>query len=201
MITLYDMELSGNAYKIRLLLSLLGVDYEKKPISLADGENRTQAFLALNPRGQVPVLADGDTVIWDSQAVLVYLARRYGDETWLPIEPVAMASVMQWMAVAENEALFGLARARAVKVFGRPWNFDECYEYGLAGLKLIDAHLTGREWLATDHATIADVACYPYVAVSREGGLPLDEFKNVQAWMTRVQSLPGYVSMPGIKLD
>lgn len=201
MIKLYDAALSGNAYKARLFLSLLDLDYEPVPIDLPSQQNRSDEFLTLNPRGQIPVLVDDDTVIWDSQAILVYLARKYAAEHWLPIDAQAMAEVMQWMAVAENEALFGLARARAVKVFARPWNFDECKAYGLQGLALFEKHLTGRDWLATGRPTIADVACYPYVALSRQGELPLDDFAQVLGWMNRVQSMPSYVAMPGIQLD
>ena len=86
MITLYGGSVSGNAYKARLLLSLLGLDFEEINVNLMAGENRTGAFLALNPRGQIPVLVDGEVTIWDSQAILVYLARRYG-VAWLPVEP------------------------------------------------------------------------------------------------------------------
>ena len=109
MITLYGTPVSGNAYKARLLLSLLGLEFEEIDVNLMSGENRTESFLALNPRGQVPVLVDGEATVWDSQAILAYLARRYG-EAWLPADPVAMAEVMQWLAVSENELLFGLAR-------------------------------------------------------------------------------------------
>ena len=104
MITLYGGPLSGNAYKVRLLLTLLGLEFEETVINLQTGDNRTESFLALNPRGQIPTLVDGDVTLWDSQAILVYLARRYG-EAWLPVEPAAMAEVMQWLALAENELL------------------------------------------------------------------------------------------------
>ena len=198
MMKLYTAEMSGNAYKARLALSLLGLDYEPIEVNLSAGDNRTDAFLALNPRGQIPVLVDGDIVVWDSQAVLVYLARQYSQQSWLPTEAWPMAEVMQWMAVAENEVLFGLARARAVKLFNRPWNFDECKAYGHAGLTLIDNHLSQRDWLACAHLTIADIACYPYVALARAGELPLDDFGHIAKWMQRIEALPGYVAMPGI---
>jgi glutathione S-transferase len=113
---LYDAELSGNAYKIRLFLALLGLDHERVPIALGAGETRTEEFRRRNPRAQIPVLEDGEVTVFDSQAILVYLARRYAGEGWLPLEPWPMAEVMQWLAVAENELLFGLARARAVKL-------------------------------------------------------------------------------------
>ncbi len=195
---LYDSPASGNAYKIRIFLSLLGLEHQLAPVNLRAGESRTQAFLSLNPRGQIPVLEDGEIIIWDSQAILVYLARRYGGDDWLPLDPVPMAEAMQWLAVSENELLFGLARARAVKLFGRSWNLSECQQYGRAGLDVMEAHLANRQWLAAGRPTIADVACFPYVALAPEGEIPLDGYHNVLGWIGRVQNLPGYTGMDGV---
>ena len=197
MIRLYGMALSGNAYKARLLLELLGLEYEEIPVNLRIGENRTESFLALNPRGQIPILVDGEVTVWDSQAILVYLARRYG-ETWLPMEPVPMAEVMQWLAVAENELLFGLARARAVKFFGRDFDLASSQTYGRAGLEVLEQRLAEHEWLAAGRATIADIACMPYAALSHMGEIPLDDFPSVRAWIDRIRALPGFVAMEGI---
>lgn len=195
---LYDMELSGNCYKIRLLCALLGLNYESVPVSLLQGEHKAAAFLALNPRGQVPVLDDAGILVWDSLAILVYLARKYGNEQWLPTEPESLAHVMQWLAVSENELLYGLARARAVTRFNRPWDLAACQELGRGGLTVLDAHLRQNAWLATDHPTLADIACYPYVALAPEGGVELDGLPSVGQWIARVQALPGYVGMPGL---
>ena len=197
MIKLYGAPLSGNAYKVRLLLSLLGLEFEETDVNLQTGENRTESFLALNPRGQIPTLIDGDVTVWDSQAVLVYLARRYG-EAWLPVEPTAMAEVMQWLAVAENELLFGLARARAVKVFGRDFDLASCQAYGHAGLKVLEQRLAEHRWLAAAKPTIADIACMPYAALSWMGDIPLDDYPAVRAWIDRVRALPGFIAMEGI---
>lgn len=195
---LYDGALSGNCYKIRLFLSLLGLEHEIVPIDLATGDNRSPEYLKKNPRGQIPVLEDGDITIWDSQAILVYLARRYGGEDWLPLEPGPMAAVMQWLAVAENELLFGLARARAVKKFGRDFDLAACQQYGTAGLRVLDGHLQTRQWLAGDRPTVADVACFPYVALAPEGEIPLDGYAGALAWIDRIKALPGFLGMQGI---
>ena len=197
MITLYGTPVSGNAYKVRLLLSLLGLEFEEANVNLMTGENRTGPFLALNPRGQVPVLVDGEVTVWDSQAILVYLARRYG-EAWLPAGPVPMAEVMQWLAVSENELLFGLARARAVLHFGRDFDLPSCQTYGRAGLKVLEQRLAGNDWLAAGRPTIADVACMPYAALSWMGGLPLDGHPAVRAWIDRIRALPGFIAMEGM---
>ena len=197
MITLYGTPVSGNAYKARLLLSLLGLEFEEIGVNLMTGENRTESFLALNPRGQVPVLVDGGVTVWDSQAILVYLARRYG-EAWLPADPVAMAEVVQWLAVSENELLFGLARARAVLHFGRDFDLASSQAYGRAGLKVLEQRLAGNDWLAAGKPTIADVACMPYAALSHMGGVPLDDHPAVRAWIDRIRTLPGFIAMEGI---
>jgi len=195
---LYDATLSGNAYKVRLLAALAGIDLELVPVDLAAGESRTEAFLALNPRGQIPVLVDGETVVWDSQAILVHLARTRA-AGWLPEDTPGLVGVMQWLAVAENEILYGLARARAVRVFGRPWDLAQSQELGRAGLEVMDRHLGRRRWLATERPSIADVACYPYVALAPEGEVPLAGYDNVRRWIGDLQALPGYIGMPGIE--
>lgn len=198
MLKLYDFEGSGNCYKIRLLLALLGRDYQRVPIDSTKGETVTPEFLQLNPRGQIPVLEDDGEVLWDSLAILVYLARRYGDGRWLPSEALAEARVMQWLAVSENELLYGLARARAVLKFGRPFDLQDCQQLGRQALELLDGHLADREWLAAEHPTIADIACYAYVGLAPEAAVPLEPFPAVCAWLERIQTLLGYVGMPGL---
>ncbi|MEJ2645458.1 MAG: glutathione S-transferase [Gammaproteobacteria bacterium] len=198
MIKLYDFELSGNCYKVRLLLSLLGLEWEPVTVDLMHGEERTREFLRLNPRAQVPVLTDGDLVIWDSQAILVYLARHYGDASWLPDEAASLAAVQQWLAVAGNEVLYGLARTRAILKFRRPGDLDDCRAMGARALDLLEKHLDTREWLALERRTVADVACYPYVALAGEGGFDLHARPAIRRWFARVRKLPGYVGMPGL---
>ena len=195
---LYDFEGSGNCYKVRLLLALLGLEYERVPTNSVTGETLTPEFRRLNPRGQIPVLEDDGEVIWDSQAILVYLARRYGGNHWLPDDALGMAQVMQWLAVSENELLFGLARARIVRRFGRPFNLEEAQTLGRTGLDVLEAHLTHRRWLAGETVTIADIACYPYVALAPEGDISLEPYAAVREWLDRVRQLPGYVPMPGL---
>ena len=163
--------MSGNSYRVRLLLSLLGLKHEVVAVSLMKGANREPWFLKLNPRGQVPTLDDGGTVVWDSMAILVYLARKYGGEKWLPIDPRGMAEVMQWLALMENETLYGLAKARVISKFKRPGNLEEAQQLGRKGLDVLEQRLAAHQWLALDHVTIADIACFPYVALAVEGGI------------------------------
>ena len=192
---LYDHPLSGNCYKIRLLLSMLGLEYERVPVDIRVGESQSEAFLQLNPRGQIPVLVDGETVIWDSMAILVYLARRYGSEAWLPADPLGEARVMQWLAISENELIYGLARARATLVLKRPFNLAQCQREGQVGLGVLEGRLAESPWLAGEGVTIADIACYPYVALATEGEVSLEPYPAVRAWLARVQGLPGWFPM------
>ncbi|MBD3670504.1 MAG: glutathione S-transferase [Gammaproteobacteria bacterium] len=194
---LYDMELSGNCYKVRLLCAMLGLDYERIPISLKDGEAETEEFLQLNPRAQIPVLEDDGLVIWDSIAILSYLCRKQ-DSNLLPTAAEPLARVMQWLAVSENEILYGLARARAINKFGRPFHRNSTRVVAIDALKLIDGHLQDREWLATDQLSIADIACYPYVALAHEGDIDISRYPAIQAWIGRIRQQPGYIDMPGM---
>ncbi len=192
---LYDLPLSGNCYKVRLLLSMLELKYEKIPTDLVAGENQTPAFRLLNPRGQIPVLRDGETVIWDSMAILVYLARRYGSEQWLPTDALGEARVMQWLAVSENELLTGLARARAARRFNRPFDPEQCRSDSAQGVGTLELRLKEAEWLAADHPTIADIACYPYINLAEEAEFSLQPYLAVRAWLKRIETLPGWEPM------
>jgi glutathione S-transferase len=194
---LYDLDRSGNCYKVRLLLSMLGLEYERVSVDSTAGETQTPEFKRLNPRGQIPVLVDGETLIWDSMAILVYLARRYGDTRWLPDDALGEARVMQWLAVSENELLYGLARARVTVLFQRPFDLQQCHADARPGLEAMQARLAEHAWLAAERATIADLACYPYVSLAGEGEFSLQPYAAVRAWLERVQGLPGWVPMQG----
>ena len=201
MLKLYDLDRSGNCYKIRLLLSLIELDYEKVMVNANAGENRTPEFLALNPRGQVPVIDDNGYVLWDSTAILVYLAGAYGNDLWLPREPYEQGQVMQWLALEQNEGRYGLARARAIvlknpNAFARLGNMNECRDLGFEALGVLQLRLQEAEWLVGKQISIADVACYPYVALASEGGIDIREFPAVAAWVNRIASLPNYIPLP-----
>jgi glutathione S-transferase len=192
---LYDMDRSGNCYKVRLLLAMLGLNYEREPIDSTEGETQTVVFKHLNPRGQIPVLVDGETVIWDSMAILVYLARRYGDERWLPSDALGEARVMQWLAVSENELLYGLARARVTVRFSKPFDLEQCHRDAKPGLEAMEQRLVQYTWLATEYPSIADLACYPYVSLANEGRFSLEPYPAVRAWLKRIEGLPGWIPM------
>jgi glutathione S-transferase len=191
---LYITPTSGNAWKVRLLLSMLKVPFETIVLDTKKGEHKAPEFLKLNPRGQVPVLVDGDKVFWDSTACLVYLARKHGGEQWLPTDAAGMAEVQQWLALSNNELHYGLQWARGVKTGIRSiGDYNEYAAYGRSGLAVLEGRLKSNDWLACGRPTIADLACYCYTSVSPEGGLPHDAYPGVAAWVKRVEALPGWI--------
>ncbi|WP_039915061.1 glutathione S-transferase family protein [Cellvibrio mixtus] len=199
MLTLYEFGLSGNCHKVRLLLSLLGLQYQSTLLNNAEREHKTEQFLQLNPFGQVPVLTDGDTLVRDSQAILVYLARTYGADEWFPHDPAKMAEVVSWLAVAANEVARGPNALRLHHKFGRAINIEEATQITVHVLSILDTHLQSRHWLANNTLTIADIAIYPYIALVNEGKFNLEPYLHVQNWMGRIEHLTGYITMPGIQ--
>lgn len=198
MITLHEFPASGNCHKVRLLLSLLGVPYESRVVKAADGEHKTAAFLELNVFGQVPVLVDGNVVLRDSQAILVYLAGRYGGEQWLPKDPAQMAEVVAWLSTAANEVSRGPSALRMHYKFGRAIDIAAAEDATAKLFSVLDRHLQTNDWVALGRLTIADVAMYSYVALSPEGRIDLAPYPAIRAWLGRIQALPGYVGMPGM---
>lgn len=194
---LYDLELSGNCYKVRLLCALLRVELEIVPVDFLGGEHKRPQFLQLNPFGEIPVLVDGDLVLRDSQAILTYIARRHGGEAWLPTEAEGLARVMQWLSTAGNDVARGPNDARLHDKFGYELDVERARAHAGKVLAILDAHLSDKAWLELGRATVADIACYPYVAVAPEGGIRLDSYPAVRRWMARLQALPGFLPMPG----
>lgn len=195
---LYDLALSGNCYKVRLFAALAGIPLEIVAVDFLAGEHKRAPLIELNPWGELPVLVDGEVVLRDSQAILVYLARRYAGDTWLPAEPAAMAAVVQWLSTAANEVQNGPCAARLVDKFGYALDKADTLRRAARILPLIDARLADHDWLALDRPTIADCAVFPYVALAPEGGVALDDFPHIRAWIARVRALPGFVPMPGL---
>ena len=198
MITLFNTEISGNCYKIRLMLALLGLDYDTQNINLRAGEHKTEAYLAHNPFGLVPLLKDGELYIRDSQAILVYLAKAYGDENWLPNNPLHAAQVTAWLSTAANEVARGPAALRAHYLFGKSINVDEAEKITANLLSIVNNHLAQQSWLVGDNITIADLAIYPYLALAHEGNIELSAFKHLNQWLARIAMLEGFIGMPGI---
>jgi glutathione S-transferase len=207
-ITLYDFELSGNCYKVRLLLALLEVTYSRHPIDFYPGrEHKSPWFLALNPLGQLPVLKDDEYVLQDAQAILVYLASRYDDSGhWYPRgEPALLGRLTAWLMFADaitNTA----AAARLHDGMFYAVDIEQCRAGAHRLFRILDEHLWYSErsaagWLCEGaHPTIADIAVFPYVQLSEEGGISRRDYPAIRRWLDRIKILPGFITMPGIVL-
>ncbi len=195
-IKLYHFPLSGHAHRVQLMLSLLALPTQIVLVDLAKGEHKTPAFLAINPFGQVPVIDDNGTVVCDSNAILVYLAKTYGTGSWQPADPLTEARIQRWLSVAAGQLAFGPAAARLVTVFGASFNVDEVITRAHGLLKVMDRELTNTPFLAGPEPTIADVANYSYIAHAPEGNVSLHDYPQVRAWLQRIEALPGFVPMP-----
>ncbi len=200
MLKLYDHPLSGNGHKVRLFASILGLPLQSVFIDVPGGAQHTADFGAINPLRQIPVLIDGDVTIRDSQAILVYLARRYG-EAWFPHEAVDMAKVVQWLSFAANEIGNSLQPARMAVQLGEEVDIElaVAQKRGSRVLGILNGHLADRDWLECGRATIADLACFPYVGLSREGGLILNDYQHILTWTARITNMPGYIPMAGLE--
>ena len=195
---LYDLELSGNCYKVRLLAALLGVPLDIVPVDFLGGAHKQPPLVDLNAFGELPIFEDGGVVLRDSQAILVYMARKWGGENWLPTDAAGLAQVTAWLMVAENEIARGPNDARLHDAFGYELDVEVARSKTVHILKLMEGHLARAPWLALDRVTVADIACMPYVALSHQGGVPIYGYPAVSAWVERVKALPGFVGMPGI---
>jgi glutathione S-transferase len=194
---LHYFPLSGHAHRAQLFLGLLGVEHELIHVDLKSGAHKSEAFLAMNPFGQVPVLEDGAAVIPDSNAILVYLAKKYGRTDWLPDTAAEAAAVQRWLSVAAGQIAFGPCAARLVTLFGAPFNHAEVIARAHAILKLVEKTLAGRDWIVGGaKPTIADVALYSYIARAPEGDVDLAPYEEVRRWLKRVEALPGFVPFP-----
>ena len=192
---LYDYDASGNCFKVRLLLALLGREYERVPIDIFAGETLTDEYGRINPLRETPVLeTDDGELIAQSNAILFYLAEGTG---YLPADPVARAQALQWTYFEQERVMPGLGGTRFRRLTGRaasdPAGDARRFETGLDTLETLDAHLAGRDWLVGDGVTIADLSVFAYTHVAGDAGFELDRYPAVVAWFDRVRALPGFV--------
>lgn len=194
---LHRFALSGHAHRAELFISLLGLPVELIDVDLKGGAQKTPGFLAMNPFGQVPVLEDGDVTISDSTAILVYLAGKYSVEnTWLPRDPVQAAEVQRWLSVASGQLMQGPAAARMVTLFGAPFDHARAKQIAAQLYAVLETHLRDRAYLVGARPTIADIALYSYTAHAPEGGVSLEPYPQIRAWLARIEALAGFTGMP-----
>ncbi|WP_370636003.1 glutathione S-transferase family protein [Paralcaligenes sp. KSB-10] len=194
-ITLYGTPLSGHSHRVELLLRMLELPF--RFIDAPAATRQSPEFRQLNPLGQVPVLLDGDLVLCDSNAIMVYLVKRYAPGSpWLPDDAIAAAQVQRWLSIAAGELMYGPATARMALLWGVPDDPVRAAQIAARLLGFMEQHLAGRPYLASDHPSLADLACYSYTAHAPEGGIALEPYPEVRAWLSRVESLPGFKPMP-----
>ncbi|GFM53790.1 glutathione S-transferase family protein [Pseudomonas capsici] len=193
---LYDLDASGNCYKVRLFAALANIELDVVAVDFLAGEHKKPPLSDMNPLGQLPVLEDGSYILRDSQAILVYLAGQYGGLAWWPAHPQGQADIVQWLSFAGNEVQHSLCAARLVQKFGVVLDKAQALEKSSVALSVLDRHLERHDWLAIGRPTIADCAVYPYVVLAPEGGVDLAPYANIARWMARIEALPGYLPKP-----
>ena len=195
-VKLYWFPLSGHAHRAQLMLSLLDIPHELIALDLANGAHKAPEYIADHPFGQVPLLDDNGVKVWDSNAILVYLATKYDHaRRWLPEDPVNAADVQKWLSIAAGPIFNGPCAVRLVKLFNADFDHARALKAAIDLYEVIEGYLTEREFLAGDQATIADVAAYSYIAHSPEGGADLTPYTAINAWLGRIEALPGFVAM------
>ena len=203
MITLYDHPRSGNCYRVRLFLSLNGLSSQRVFVDVLARANHTEAFERISALRQVPAIKDGDDdPIWDSHAILLYLAHRYAPQWIAP--PAHIGQMYAWISVSTNEIANSLQPLRLTKVVG---NAEAAHHLGVdealldvAGLErkthrtlaALDKRLAEHEWLAVSRS-VADVDCYGYLALAEEADIDIADYAAIAAWRHRIEALPGYV--------
>jgi glutathione S-transferase len=197
-IKLYDFELSGSCYKIRLFLNILGLKHEVQNVDFVNKEHKTDKYTAFNPFGEIPIFEDGQLRLRDAQAILVYLAKKYDTTNrWFPNDAESMGKITQWLSTGGGEVM-NSAGARLVKILNYPLDLQKLQAGANRVFKIMDDHLATRDWLEAGHPTIADIACFPYTALAGEGGIDLAPYPHILKWIERMKGLPKFIPMPGI---
>ena len=200
---LYDYVLSPSCYKVRLMAALTGVALDIRPVDFHPGaEHRGPELLALNPAGSIPILEDGDLVLTESSAMLVYLAATAAPQ-WLGNDAAGQAAtVQQWLSFSQRLTA-SLGAARLHEMLLRPGDIDALRAQGTAALReleagLVERRIRGQRFLASDRPTVADIACFPYVALAPDGGVSLDPYPAIRLWSRAIRAIDGFIEMPGI---
>lgn len=200
---LYDYILSPSCYKVRLMAALSGVKLDLRPVDFHPGlEHRGPELMALNPGGSIPILEDGDLILTESCAMLVYVAAKAAPE-WLGSGAAEEAArIQQWLSFS-HRLTANLGGARLHEMLLRPGNIDTLQSQGIAALRELEAGLfeqsqRGMRFLASDRPTVADIACFPYVALAPDGGVSLDPYPTIRLWSRAIRSLDHFIEMPGI---
>lgn len=192
-IKVYTHPLSGHGHRVVLMLSLLQLPHQIINVPLPD--LKKPEYLQKTPFGHIPFIEDGEFTLYDSTAILVYLATRYDDGAWLPREARSAATVQRWLSFASGPIYSGPNNARKVRQFGAPLDQAQAQALACAFLAVIEDELKHKAYAAGEAPTIADVAAYAYIALAPEGDISLEPYPAVRAWLARVEALPHFVPM------
>ena len=198
MLKLHDYLSSGNGYKVRLLLTQLGIPFERIEHDILQGETRTPDFLKINPNGRIPVLELEDgTCLSESNAILFYLAE---GTAFLPDHHLARAQILQWMFFEQYSHEPNIATSRFWLMHGeltdeRRAGLEQKRPLGYAALEVMEQHLAKQTFFVSERYTIADIALYAYTHVAHEGGFELDRFQAIKVWLDRIRVQPGHISI------
>ncbi len=200
---LYDYVLSPSCYKVRLIAALTGTALELRPVDFHPGkEHLGPELMALNPAGSLPILEDGNFILTESSAMLTYIAAKSAPQ-WLGDEsPLGKAQAQQWLSFS-HRLTASLGRARLIEMLHYAGDLDAAQQAGINALRELEAALFERRlfdqnFLASSQPTIADIACFPYVALAPDGSVSLDPYPSIRLWMRAIRSLEGFIEMPGI---
>lgn len=201
MIKLYEHPLSGNAYKAKLLLHQLSLEYEGVTVDIFTGEHKKKEFSALNPNCKIPVLEDGDFVMWESNAILFYLANKFSPNPYLSDDPETYGLIAQWTFFGKTTIDPNLALARYFVKFlppdqVPPETLEKLHAQGNVALAILEDHLSRNEFLCGSYS-IADIACYPYTMLCGEGGFDLEIYPSVRRWCGSVEETPNFIAFAG----
>ncbi len=196
MYKLYDFLPSGNGYKIRLLLNLLEIPFARIDLNILKGETRTPEFLSKNPNGKIPLLEIADNkFLAESNAILYYLSQ---GTDFFPLDSYAQAQVMQWLFFEQYSHEPNIATARYwISILQQPDRYQEQLKHkhrlGNTALKVMEQHLSDRNFLVAETYTIADIGLYGYTHVAEEGGFELEKFPAILAWLKRIEAHPKHI--------
>ena len=199
MLTLYGHPHSNNTRKVHFLLEELGAEYRYEHVDLWSGAHKKPEYLKLNPNGRLPILDDGGFILWESNAILWYVADSYGRGTLVPDDPKHRALIDQWMWWQYSDLSTACARPHFIKVMhpilGKPVDEAEharLCEAAKRPLAVLDAHLDGRHFVVGERMSIADIALFESADLCEAGGIPLADYPHLRSWIGRLRDRPSY---------
>jgi glutathione S-transferase len=195
-IKLYRNPLSGHCHRAELMLAFLGLPYETIDLDMANGAHKAPDYLKISPLGQVPAIDDNGFTLSDSNAIMMYLFKKYNDDyEWYPDEPEKAADVQRWLSIAAGEIAYGPCAVRLVKLFGMDLDYELAKQKTISLFAVLEPSLKNQSFLVGNTITIADLAGYSYISHVPEGGVSLEPYPAIKAWLARIEAHPNFVGM------